>query len=71
MAGAMWWFVFLLARLWHALSFLLDPGLCPILTLFCIGPVKVSALVDWLLYLKPIPYAQLTHCLDDGGSKDL
>jgi hypothetical protein len=30
-----------------------------------------SALTDWLLYLKPIPHTQLTHCSDDGGSKDL
>jgi hypothetical protein len=31
----------------------------------------VSALADWFLYFKPIPHVQLTHRLDDGGSKDL
>jgi hypothetical protein len=29
------------------------------------------ALADWFLYLKPIPHTWLTHCPDDGGSKDL
>jgi hypothetical protein len=45
----------LMARLRHASSFLLAPGPHPIPTLFPIGPVKVSALADWFLYLKPIP----------------
>jgi hypothetical protein len=35
------------------------------------GPVKVSALAVWFLYLKPIPRARLTHRPDDGGTKDL
>jgi hypothetical protein len=60
----------LLARLWHAPSFLLAPRPCPIPTLFPIGPVKVSALADWFLYLKSIPCARLTHRPDDGGSSD-
>jgi hypothetical protein len=35
------------------------------------GPVKISGLADWFLYLKPIPRERLTHLPDDGGSKDL
>jgi hypothetical protein len=52
-------------------SLLLAPVSCPIPTPFPIGPVKVSALADWFLYLKSIPRAQLTHRPDDGRSKDL
>jgi hypothetical protein len=61
----------LLARLWHAPSFLLAPGPRPIPTLFPTGPAKVSALADWFLYLKQFPRARFTHRPDDGGSKDL
>jgi hypothetical protein len=42
----------LLARLWHALSFVLAPGPHPIPTVFLTGLVKVSALADWFLYLN-------------------
>jgi hypothetical protein len=51
--------------------FLLAPVSHPIPTLFPIGLVKVSALDDWFLYLKPITRTGLTHRPDDGGSKDL
>jgi hypothetical protein len=43
----------------------------PIPTLFPIGPVKVSVLADWFLYLEPIPRVRLTHRPNDRGSKDL
>jgi hypothetical protein len=58
-------------HVWHAPSFLLAPGPCLTPTLFPPGPAKVSTLADWFLYLKPFPRARLTHCPDDGGSKNL
>jgi hypothetical protein len=45
------------------------PRLIP--TLSPTGPVKVSYLADWFLYLKLIPRTQLTYHPDDGGSRDL
>jgi hypothetical protein len=59
------------ARLWYAPSLLLAPGPSPDPNHIPYWSSQGSALADWFLYLKTIPCMQLTHCPDDGGSKDL
>jgi hypothetical protein len=61
----------LLARLWYVPSFPLAPLPSSDAHLIPHWSSQGSALVDWFLYLNPIPRAQLTHHHDDGGSKYL
>jgi hypothetical protein len=59
----------------HILSPPSDQDVVCLLSYFPPGPIphwsgQGSALIHWFLYLKLIPYARLTHCPDDGGSKE-